>query len=112
MEALFEQALWLQQRGGASADGAVSLLYQYATVQYVRWGLRPRLEIHTCIAQSRRNVWGAGNYRRWCSKHICTSTYAACCAAAASLQNANVDARKADRMKSCLSSRHTHCSVR
>ena len=37
MEALFEQALWLQQRGGAGADGAVSLLYQYATVQYVRW---------------------------------------------------------------------------
>ena len=38
VEALFEQALWLQRRGGASADGAVSLLYQYATVQYVRWG--------------------------------------------------------------------------
>jgi len=37
VEALFEQALWLQQRGGAGADGAVSLLYQYATVQYVRW---------------------------------------------------------------------------
>ncbi len=37
MEALFEQALWLQQRGGAGPDGAVSLLYQYATVQYVRW---------------------------------------------------------------------------
>ena len=36
MEALFEQALWLQQRGGASADGTVTLLYQYATVQYVR----------------------------------------------------------------------------
>ena len=37
VEALFEQALWLQRRVGAGAEGTVPLLYQYATVQYVRW---------------------------------------------------------------------------
>ena len=36
VEALFTQALWLQSQRGASADGCVPLLYQYATLQYVR----------------------------------------------------------------------------
>lgn len=44
VEALFDQALWLQRQSGAGADGCVALLYQFATLQYVRFVCGPVLK--------------------------------------------------------------------